>query len=112
MKIASIIVVTLLLVGCTSTRPNTSLTAEQVKAVAIKLANDKAFQLYHCQPFDVKAIRQPGCCVASFWQGHWVCMTQQRLSIDADIRATIELAADGSTNNVNLQIFKDRIVHF
>jgi hypothetical protein len=30
---------------------STTLTAEQAKTVAMRLANDKASTLYHCQPF-------------------------------------------------------------
>ncbi|MGO8931630.1 MAG: hypothetical protein ACLQU3_32655 [Limisphaerales bacterium] len=46
MKTAFIVIFTLLLVGCASTRQTASLTAEQANTVALRLANDKAFTLY------------------------------------------------------------------
>ena len=86
----------LLLVGCESSRQSASLTAEQAKATAIQLANDKAATLYHTQPFQDG---QP----ARFMGGRWV-WTDTRGFGHADIQATVELAADGSTNHVDLQL--------
>jgi len=63
----------------------------------MRLANDKAFTLYHCQPF---RDGQP----ARFVSGHWVWVTQQGFG-HSDFQATVELATDGSTNNVDLQLF-------
>jgi hypothetical protein len=97
MKIASIIGVTLLLVGCTSTRPSASLTAEQAKIAAMRLANDQAFTLYHCRPFhDGKP--------AQFVAGHWLWVERQGFEY-SDIQATVELAADDLSHKVEVQVF-------
>ena len=77
-----------------------SLTAEQAKTVAMRLANDKAFTLYHCQPF---RDGQP----ARFVAGQWVWVDLQGFG-HGDIQATVELAADGSTNSVDLKLLDSR----
>lgn len=97
MKTPRIILITLLLVGCTSTHQTASLTADQAKAVAIRLANEKAASTYHCQPFHNG---QP----PSFVAGHWVWRQL------ATIEGTVELAADGSTNSVVLNPLVDGIL--
>jgi hypothetical protein len=51
MKTSCIILFALLLVGCTSTHQTASLTADQAKAVAIRLANEKAAATYHSETF-------------------------------------------------------------
>jgi uncharacterized protein YcfL len=95
MKTSFIIIFTLLLVGCASTRQSASLTAEQAKTVAMRLANDKAFTLYHCQPFrDSQPAR---------FVGQWVWVDYQGFGY-GDIQATVELAADGSTHSVDLKL--------
>jgi hypothetical protein len=91
MKTSRIILFAFLLVGCTSTHQTASLTADQAKAVAIRLANEKAAATYHSQPFHDG---QP----AIFVAGHW---TWRQLGT-GDIEATVELAADGLTNRVAL----------
>jgi hypothetical protein len=73
-----------------------SLTAEQAQTVAMRLANDKASTLYHCQPF---RDGQP----ARFVTGQWVWVNLQGFG-HGDIQATVELAADGSTNSVDLKL--------
>jgi len=103
MKITSIIVVTLLLIGCTSTRPGVSLTAEQAKAVAIRLANDQAFTLYHCRPFHDG---HP----AQFVAGHWLWVGRQGFW-HSDIQATVELAADDSSHKVEVQVLDSQILY-
>jgi hypothetical protein len=100
MKIASIIIVTLLLVGCTSTRPSASLTAEQAQAIAMRLANDRADLLYHCRPFHDG---QP----ARFVAGHWLWVERQGFG-HSDFQATVELAADDSTHKVDLQLLDNQ----
>jgi hypothetical protein len=95
-QLASFVVMTLLLVGCASTRPNTSLTAEQAKAIAMRLANDQADILYHCRPFHDG---QP----ARFVAGHWLWVERQGFGL-SDFQATVELAADDSTHKVDLQL--------
>jgi hypothetical protein len=100
MKTSCIIIFTILLVGCASTRHSASLTAEQAQAFALQLANDKASTLYYCQPF---RDGQP----AQFVAGHWIWVEQQGFGHD-DIQATVELAANGSTNNVDLKLFDNQ----
>ena len=73
-----------------------SLTAEQAKTVAMRLANDKAFTIYHCQPF---RDGQP----ARFVAGQWVWVGLQGFG-HGDLQATVQLAADGSTNSVDLRL--------
>jgi hypothetical protein len=102
MKIQSFIVMTLLLVGCTSTRPSASLTAEQAKAAAMRLANDQAFTLYHCRPFHDG---QP----AQFVAGHWLWVEQQGFG-HGDIQATVELAIDDSSHKVEVQVFDSQLL--
>lgn len=100
MKTTFVTIFALLLVGCASPRQNEVLTAEQAKTVAMRLANDKAFTLYHCQPFrDSRPAR--------FVAGHWIWVELQGFGI-SDIQATVELAADGSTHNVNLQLLNSQ----
>jgi hypothetical protein len=77
-----------------------SLTAEQAKTVAMRLANDKASTLYHCQPF---RDGQP----ARFVAGQWVWADLQGFG-HGDIQATVKLAADGSTISVDLQLLDSR----
>ena len=96
MKTSLILVLAFIFVGCESSRQSASLTAEQAKTVAIRLANDKASTLYHCQPF------RDGL-PAQFAADRWVWVEQQGYG-HGDIQATVELAADGSTNNVDIQL--------
>ena len=97
-KTPRIILLSLLLVGCTSTHQTASLTADQAEAVAIRLANEKAAATYHSKPFH--AGQSP-----SFAAGHW---TWRQLGT-GDIEATVELAADGSTNSVVLNQLTERL---
>jgi hypothetical protein len=96
MKTSCIIIFAFFLVGCASTHQSATLTAEQAKTVAIQLANDRALTLYQCQPF------QDGQS-AQFVAGHWV-WTERRGYGRGDIQAKVELAANGSTNSVDLQL--------
>jgi hypothetical protein len=98
MKTSLIILVALLLAGCTSTHQTASLTADQAKAIAIRLANEQAATTFHSQPFHDG---QP----PSFEAGHW---TWRQLG-PGDIEATVELAADGSTNSVVLNQLADKV---
>lgn len=99
MKTSRLILSALLLVGCTNTHQTASLTADQAEAVAIRLANEKAAATYHSQPFHDG---QP----ASFVAGHW---TWRQLGT-GDIEATVELAADGSTNSVTIIRVVDKAI--
>ena len=96
MKISAVIICAFLLVGCASSPQSASLTAEQAKTLAMRLANDKAATVYHCQPF---RDGQP----AHFVAGHWVWTDLQGFG-RGDIQATVELAADGSTHTVDLKL--------
>ena len=90
-------------VGCTSTQPTISLTKEQAKTIAMQLANDKADLLYHCRPFQNG---EPAQLVA----GHWIWIGRQGIGND-DIDARVELAADGSTNNVDCKVLVNILVN-
>jgi hypothetical protein len=104
MKIPCIIIFGLFLAGCANTHQSSSLTAEQAKTVAIRLANDKASSLYHRQPFrDGQS--------AQFVAGHWLWVEQQGFG-RGDFQVTVELAADGSTNNVDLQLLDNQAILF
>jgi hypothetical protein len=101
MKTSHIIFSALLLVSCTSTHHTGSLTADQAEAVSIQLANEKASTIYHCQPF--RDDGQPARVVAGLWV--W---TELRGCGQVDLQATIELAMDGSTHSVDVQLLDCR----
>ena len=96
MKASGLAVLVLWLTGCVGTRPGPRLTIEQATALAVQLANGKAATLYQCQPF---SDGRP----AQFAARHWV-WTDRRGVGHQDIQATVELAADGSTNRVDLKV--------
>jgi len=100
MKISLIAVLAFILVGCESPQQSTSLTTQQATATAMRLANDKAFALYQHQPF---VVGQP----AQFIAGHWLWVSRQGFG-SGDIQASVELAKDGSTNKVDLQLFDSK----
>jgi len=100
MKTSHIIVFGLLLAGCASVHHAAWLNGEQAGAAAMQLANSKAFTLYHRQPF----IDGPA---AQRVAGHWFWRVRQGYG-QGDIEATVELAMDGSTNSVQLQLFDSR----
>ncbi len=101
MKVAVVVVFTLLLTGCASSRQSVSLAAEQAKALAMDLANDKAATLYSCRPFnDGKP--------AQFTSGHWLWYERKGCG-RGDIEAVVELSADGSTNRVVVQMLDNMI---
>lgn len=95
MKTSLVVVLAFILIGCE--RQSASLTAEQATTTAMRLANDKASTLYQHRPF---VAVQP----AQFVAGHWLWVARQGFG-RGDIQATVELAADGSTNSVDLQLF-------
>jgi hypothetical protein len=100
MKTSHVIVLMLLLTGCESSRQGASLTTEQVTTMAVRLANDKTSTLYQRQPF---VAGQP----AQFVAGHWVWNAHQGYG-NGDIQARVELAADGSTNRVDIKLFNSQ----
>lgn len=91
-----LVLLALLLTGCARTPRGPALTPDQAKTLALQLANDKAYFLYHCRPF---RDGQPAQLVA----GHWVWSARQGLG-HGDIEAQVEFAADGSTNQVDCKI--------
>jgi hypothetical protein len=97
MKASFVVILAFILVGCESSRQSASLTTEQATTIALRLANDKASTLYQHQPF---VAGQP----AQFVSGHWLWVAQQGFG-HGDIQARVELAMDGSTNRVDLQLF-------
>jgi len=101
MKISCLLLLALLLTGCTSPPPGGSLTADQAGTVALQLANDKASTLYHCRPF------QDGS-PARLAAGRWV-WKQRKGYGQGDYQATVELAANGSTNNVEVFLLDNRV---
>ena len=102
MKMPWFILFALLLVGCASTPPKTSLTVEQATAIAQRMANEKAFELYQCRPF---LGNQP----AQFVAGEWIWTKHQGFGL-GDIYATVELAADGSSRKVDVQLLDSRLL--
>jgi hypothetical protein len=86
----------LMLVGCISTHPKATITAEQAGTIAMQLANDKAFSLYHCRPFQAG---QP----ARFVAGHWIWFAWEGFG-HTDIEAQVELAANGTANKVGCNV--------
>jgi len=83
------------LAGCASPQHGTQLTAAKVGVVAMRLANDKADALYHRRPFESS---QP----AQFAAGRWFWTDRCGAGM-GDYEATVELAADGSTNSVDVK---------
>ena len=100
MKTSLIIVSALILVGCESSRQSASLTTEQATTIAIRLANEKASMLYQHQPFVAGQLAQ-------FVAGHWLWVARQGFG-QGDIQARVELAMDGSTNHVDLQLYDSK----
>jgi hypothetical protein len=97
MKTSLIIILAFIFVGCESSRQSASLTPEQATTIAMRLANDKASTLYQCQPFVAGRSAQ-------FVASHWLWVAQQGFG-HGDIEARVELAMDGSTSKVDLQLF-------
>jgi hypothetical protein len=104
MKTSLIAVSALLLVGCESSQTNTSITSAQAAAISLQLANDKADASYHRRPFQNN---QP----ARFKDGRWV-WTDGHGAGTLDIQATVELAANGSTNSVDIKILDGASITF
>jgi hypothetical protein len=93
MKLSCILFLALILFGCKGHQQRVPISGERAKLLAIRLANDKATSIYHRSPFHDG---QP----ANFLDGHWYW----RQLTDGDLEATVELAADGSTNKVTLTL--------
>jgi hypothetical protein len=102
MKRSIVLLFALTLVGCRSLPPARSLTAAQASALSVQLVNAKAEVLYSHQPFQGG---QP----AKFEAGRWV-WSEKRGFGTADIYAVVDLAADGSTNNVSIEMDVDTML--
>ena len=83
-----------LLVGCES--PHSPITATQAGALSAQLANDKADPFYHRRPFQNDL-------PAQFKDGRWIWTGGHGAGM-LDFQARVELAADGSTNSVDVTI--------
>ena len=102
MKMLLLIVSTLLLAGCNSTvPPKAALTAGQATTLAQHLANDEATTRYHSRPFGDGA-------TAQFDQGRWIWSERHGFG-QGDLEASVFLAADGSTNHVELKLLDNRV---
>jgi hypothetical protein len=97
MRTSCVLVLAVLVAGCASSPPGPALTAEQAASLAVQLANDKASTFYRIQPFHDG---RP----AQFTARHWI-WTDRRGVGQMDMQVTVELAADGSTNCVDLRVF-------
>lgn len=93
------VTIAMVLAGCAS-RKGAQLTAEQARSAAVQLANAKASELYHCEPFSSSE--------APHWnQGRWVWSEREGVG-GGDMEAKVELAADGSTNSVDVKLLDSR----
>jgi hypothetical protein len=101
MRISAIMILTLFLVGCESSQKSARLTADQAATLAMQLANDKANQLFHRRPFQ-------NCLPAYFTAGHWIWTCSQGVNLE-DFQARVELAANGSTNSVDIKLLDDAL---
>ena len=79
------------------------ITAEQAGKLSLQLANDKADVLYHRRSF------QEGK-EAHFEAGRWI-WTEGHGVGTLDYQATVELAANASTNSVEIKVLDDILIH-
>jgi hypothetical protein len=100
MKSSLIVGLAIVLIGCESSWQSAPLTAEQASVIATRLANEKASAVYHCQPFQNSELPRSEA-------GHWI-WSEQRGFGTGDIQASVELAADGSTNSVSIQLYDSK----
>jgi hypothetical protein len=99
MRTSFIVIFALLIVGCESSQRSAPLTAAQAETLAMRLANDKADKLFHHRPFQDS---QP----AHFAAGRWIWTDSHGVGLE-DFQARVELAADGSTNSVDIKLLDD-----
>ncbi len=96
MRISAIIILAFLVISCERSQKTAPLTAAQAGTLAMRLANDKADALFHHRPFQDN---RP----AEFSAGHWIWTSKHGVNI-RDFEARVELAADGSTNSVDIKL--------
>lgn len=101
MKTLLVAISALLLTACESSRTHSNLTAEQAAALCVQLANDKAEAAYHRRPFENKL-------PANFQDGRWLWSGIEGIGL-LDYHAKVELAADGSTNRVEIRLTDDAL---
>lgn len=101
MRTSLILLSTVLLAGCESSKTTPPLTAEQARTLSAQLANDKADALYHHRPFQNT---QP----AHYEAGRWVWTDGHGVGL-LDYEAKVELAANGSSNNVDIRVLDDTL---
>jgi hypothetical protein len=100
MKALFILMGALFLAGCASYRQGPTLTVDQATVMATQLANDKTFAFFHVRPFsDGQLAKIKG----DRWYWSDLCGYGS-----GDIHADVVLAADGSTNMVEVQLLDSR----
>lgn len=100
MKKLPLIFCALFLISCTSSHQTVSISREQAAALAMRLANDKAFAAYHCRPFrNTQSVRFVG--------DHWTWSDREGYG-HGDIEAKVELASDGSARKVEIDLLDSR----
>jgi hypothetical protein len=87
-----------------SSDPAATLTPEEARVLARAIANQKAKELYDCEPFG----NGPP---AQFVDGDWLWF-DRRGQGPADIEATVQLAGDGSIRSVDVILLDLRGFHF
>lgn len=101
MRTSVILFAVLLLAGCENPRATAPFSPEQAGKVSLQLANDKADAVYHRRPFQGS---QP----AHYEAGRWVWIDGHGVGT-FDFQAKVELAANGSTNHVDIRVLEDVI---
>jgi hypothetical protein len=94
MRTSCVLWLVLVPAGCNTSEKRTALSAMQAQTLAVQLANDKADTLFHRRPFQGE---QP----AHLEHGRWIWTDSRGVGL-RDFRARVELAADGSTNFVDV----------
>jgi hypothetical protein len=101
MKTPLIAISALLLAGCESSSVNIPISADQAGMVSAQLANDKADAVFHRRPFENN---QP----AQFEEGRWIWTSSHGVGT-LDYQATVQLAANGATNAVDVRLTDDAL---
>src|SRR5437016_2215975 len=101
MKTSLLAVFVLLFAGYESSKTTATVSAEQAGRISVQLANDKADALYHHRPFKES---QP----ARFEAGRWIWKDSHGVGM-LDFQAIVELAANGSTNGVDIRVLDDSL---
>lgn len=100
LKMRQVIPIVLLLAGCGRTLQTSNLSVEQATGLAVKLANERAQALYHCQPFR----DGPS---AEFVQGRWV-WSDLKAQGQLDVEGSVSFGADGANLSVSVIILDNR----